>query len=494
MKKIGFDNDKYVKIQSERIMQRINEFGGKLYVEFGGKLFDDLHASRVLPGFKPDAKVSLLKTMKDDIEVIICISAPSIEEKKIRADYGITYDVEVLRIIDSLRSYDIKVGSIVITQYEHQPSAKLFKQKLENRGEKVYIHTKTKGYPVDVDTIVSEEGYGQNPFIETTRPLVVVTAPGPGSGKLGTCLSQLYHEFKRGNKAGYAKFETFPVWNLPLKHPVNMAYEAATADLKDVNLIDHFHLEAYGKTAVNYNRDIEVFPVVKNILEKIMGADCPYKSPTDMGVNMLGFCITDDDVCKEAARQEIIRRYYRALCDYKQGLADGDTVERMGLLMKEMRLTPADRKVVSKAKEKSELENGKPVVAIELPHGEIITGKESETLSASAACVLNCIKVLSDVNDGIMLLSPSVIQPIIDFKIKIGQPARLTLEEALLALSICGATNAMAEFAIKKLSVLKDCQAHSTVILPPQDERMFQSLKVQFTCDPEYPTKKLYNL
>lgn len=494
MKRIGFDNDKYVKIQSERIIERINEFGGKLYLEFGGKLFDDLHASRVLPGFAPDAKVSLLMKMKEQIEVIICISAPSIEEKKIRADYGITYDVDVLRMVDSLRALGITVSSIVITQYEHQPSAKLFKQKLENRGERVYIHKKTKGYPVDVDTIVSEEGYGKNPFIETTKPLVVVTAPGPGSGKLGTCLSQLYHEFKLGNKAGYAKFETFPVWNLPLKHPVNMAYEAATADLKDVNLIDHFHLEAYGETTVNYNRDIEVFPVVKNILEKIMGDECPYKSPTDMGVNMLGFCITDDDVCKEAARQEIIRRYYRTLCDYKQGLTDEETNERMGLLMKEMKLTPADRKVVSKAKEKAERANGKPVVALELPHGEIITGKESDILSASAACVLNCIKVLSDINDGIMLLSPSVIQPIIDFKTSLGQAQRLNLEEALLALSICGATNAMAEYSMKKLSVLKDCQAHSTVILPPQDERMFRNLKVQITCEPEYPTKKLYNL
>lgn len=493
MKEIGFNNELYVEIQSEKIIERIQKFGGKLYLEFGGKLFDDMHASRVLPGFKPDAKVSLLMKMKDEIEILICISAPDIERKKIRADYGITYDVDVLRMIDSLRALGIYVGNIVITQYDHQPSAKLFKQKLENRGEKVYLHKKTKGYPVDVDTIVSEEGYGKNPFIETTRPLVIVTAPGPGSGKLGTCLSQLYHEYQRGNKAGYSKFETFPVWNLPLKHPVNLAYEAATVDLKDVNMIDHFHLTAYGETTVNYNRDIEVFPVVRNILQKITG-ECPYKSPTDMGVNMLGFCITDDNVVKEASRQEIIRRYYRTMCDYKIGLADEETAQRIGLIMKELDLSPADRRVVAKAKEKAE-QTGVPSVAIELPTGELIAGKESDTLSASSACVLNCIKKLSNINDDIMLLSPSVIIPILNFKKQNGMDSpRLHLEETLIALSICGATNSMAEYAVNKLGQLNGCQAHSSVILPPQDERMFRNLKVQITQEPEYPTKRLYNL
>lgn len=493
MRETGFDNEKYVKIQSERIMERINEFGGKLYLEFGGKLFDDLHASRVLPGFKPDAKVSLLMSMKDKMEIIICISAPSIEAKKVRADYGITYDVEVLRMIDSLRAQGLMVSNIVITQYEHQPSAKLFKQKLEMRGEKVYLHTKTKGYPVDVETIVSEEGYGKNPFIETTKPLVILTAPGPGSGKLATCLSQLYHEFKRGNKAGYAKFETFPVWNLPLKHPINLAYEAATVDLKDVNMIDHFHLLAYGETSVNYNRDIDVFPVVSHILQKIMG-ECRYKSPTDMGVNMIGNCLIDDEVCQKAAKQEIIRRYFKTACDYKMGSVDEDTLQRAELLMKELGLSQKDRKVVVKAREKAE-KTGKPTVAIELPHGEIITGKESDMLSASSACVLNCIKRLSDIKDDMLLLAPAVIQPMLDFKKSIGlSSTRLYLEETLMALSICGATNAMAAYAINKLPILRECQVHSSVILPPQDERMFRNLKVQVTSDPEYPTKKLYNL
>lgn len=493
MKEIGFNNDLYVDIQSKKIKERIEQFGGKLYLEFGGKLFDDMHASRVLPGFKPDAKVSLLMSMKDQIEILICISAPDIERKKIRADYGITYDVDVLRMIDSLRALGIYVGNIVITQYDHQPSAKLFKQKLENRGETVYLHKKTKGYPVDVDTIVSEEGYGKNPFIETTRPLVIVSAPGPGSGKLGTCLSQLYHEYQRGNKAGYAKFETFPVWNLPLKHPVNLAYEAATVDLKDVNMIDHFHLSSYGETTVNYNRDVEVFPVVRNILQKITG-ECPYKSPTDMGVNMLGFCISNDDAVKEASRQEVIRRYFRTMCDYKIGLADEETAQRIGLIMKELDLEPEDRSVVSKAKNKAE-QAGVPAVAIELPTGEIVTGKENETLSASSSCILNCIKKLSNINDDIMLLSPSVIIPILNLKKAMGTDStRLHLEETLIALSMCGATNSMAEYAIKKLGLLNGCQAHSSVILPPQDERMFMNLKVQMTQEPEYPTKKLYNL
>lgn len=492
MYKIGFNNELYVEKQSEKIVERIDAFGGKLYLEFGGKMFDDYHASRVLPGFKSDAKVSLLKKLSDQMEIIICISAPDIERKKIRADFGITYDVDLLRLVDNLRGLGLYVGAIVITQYEHQPSAKAFKNKLLNCGERVYIHKKTKGYPVDVDTIVSDEGYGQNPFIETSRPLVVVTAPGPGSGKLATCLSQLYHENLRGNCAGYAKFETFPVWNLPLKHPVNLAYEAATIDLNDQNMIDHFHLVAYGETTVNYNRDIEVFPVVKNILEKISGKECPYKSPTDMGVNMLGFFITDDAVCQEASKQEIIRRYFKTMCDYKEGLVEEDATQRIQLLMKELKLSPEDRCVVRFAKEKAE-KSGKPAVAIQLPKGEIITGRETSLFTASASCVINAIKRMSDIRDDINLLSPAIIEPIIDLKKSVkANCIKLDLEEALIALSICKATNSMAEYALTKLEDLKYCEAHSSVMLQPEDESTMRSLKVQITCEPQYSTKNLY--
>lgn len=492
MQKIGFNNELYVEKQSELIMERIKKFGGKLYLEFGGKLFDDFHASRVLPGFKPDAKISLLKKMKDNMEVIVCISAKDIERKKIRADYGITYDVDVLRLIDNLRAMGIYIGSIVITQYVHQPSAKIFKKKLEMRGETVYIHKKTKGYPADVDTIVSEEGYGKNPFIETSRPLVVVTAPGPGSGKLGTCLAQLYHENVRGNVAGYAKFETFPVWDLPLKHPVNIAYEAATADLKDVNMIDHFHLDAYGKTVVNYNRDLEVFPVVKSILEKITGEACPYKSPTDMGVNMIGSFITNDEVCQEAARQEIIRRYFRTNCDYKNGIATEDTKDRIGVMLKEMGISPLEREVVGHALKKSE-KSGCPSFAIQLPKGDIIIGRETELFTAPASCILNAIKEMSDIRDEINLLAPTVISPMIELKKQLKERyCRLNLEETLTALSICKATNPTAGFALTKLEDLKQCEAHSTVILRPQDERMCRILGMRTTCEPQYPTKELF--
>ncbi len=492
MYKVGFNNELYVEKQSEKIMERIDKFGGKLYLEFGGKLFDDFHASRVLPGFRYDAKVSLLSKMKDQMEIIICISAPDIERKKVRADFGITYDVDVLRLMDNLRSLGIYIGSVVITQYDHQPSAKMFRNKLENRGEKVYTHRRTKGYPVDVDTIVSEEGYGKNPFIETSRKLVVVTAPGPGSGKLATCLSQLYHEYKRGNKAGYAKFETFPVWNLPLKHPVNLAYEAATCDLNDVNMIDHFHLAAYGETTTNYNRDIEVYPVVKNILEKITGEDCPYKSPTDMGVNMLGFFITDDEVCKNASKQEIIRRYYKTMCDYKLGLVEADSAQRIQMLLKEMGLSSNDRVVVAPALEKAE-KSGCPAVAIQLPKGEMIMGRETDLFTAPASCVLNAIKRMSDVRDEINLLSPAVIQPILDLKKTIkSSSTKLNLEETLVALSICKATSSLAEFALTKLEDLKYCEGHSSAMLIPQDEAMVRNLKIQMTSEPVYPTKNLY--
>ncbi len=493
MQKIGFNNDLYVEKQSEKILERINMYGGKLYLEFGGKLFDDHHASRVLPGFKPDAKISLLKKMKDQMEILICISAPDIERKKIRADYGITYDADVLRLMDLLRDMGIYIGSVVITQYEHQPAVKIFKKKLENMGEKVYLHEKTKGYPIDVDTIVSEEGYGANPFIETTRPLVIVTAPGPGSGKLGTCLSQMYHESVRGVKAGYAKFETFPVWDLPLKHPVNVAYEAATADLKDVNMIDHFHLSAYGETTVNYNRDIEVFPVVSNILTKILGEECPYKSPTDMGVNMIGSFITDDQACIDASKQEIIRRYYKTMVDFKQAIAQEDTVSRMGMLMKEMGITTKDRVVAKYALEKAEASHS-PAVAIQLPKGEIIVGRETKLFSASASCVVNAIKRMSDMKDEIKLLSPAVINPIIELKRSYQKSSlKLDLEETLIALSICKATNPMAEYALTKLEDLRYCEAHSSVILAPADERMMRNLKLNVTTEAEYPTKNLLN-
>ena len=490
--RIGFDNQLYIEKQSEKIYERINAFG-KLYLEFGGKLFDDLHASRILPGFQPDAKTSILKKMKDQLEVIICISAPDIERKKLRADYGITYDLEVFRYIDKIREMKILISSVIITQYENQPSADVFKTKLQNRGVNVYLHRKTAGYPTQVELIVSEEGYGQNPYIETTKPLVVVTAPGPGSGKLGTCLSQLYHENKRGIKAGYSKFETFPVWNLPLNHPVNQAYEAATADLLDVNMIDSFHLDAYGEYSVNYNRDIEVFPVVKRILEKITQEECKYKSPTDMGVNMLGYFITDENIVKEASKQEIIRRYYLALCSLKQGTGSEKTVEKLELMLNGLFLTKNDRPVAVEARRKADA-TGKRVLAIELPNGEIITGKSQELFSHCSACLINTIKVLSNITDSIKLLPKVVIDPIHHLKKDLLHQSQtmLSVQETLLALAISAVTNPTVDLANSKLKMLSGLEAHSTVMLPKTEENSLKMLGIRVTCDDQFYGEELF--
>ena len=497
--KIGFDHEKYLEEQSKYILERVNNYD-KLYLEFGGKLLFDLHAKRVLPGFDENAKIKLLHKLRENVEVVICVYAGDIERNKIRGDFGITYDMDVLRLIDDLRSYDLEVNSVVITRYNDQPSATVFINKLERRGIKVYKHRATKGYPTDVDTIVSEEGYGKNPYIETSKPIVVVTAPGPGSGKLATCLSQLYHENKRGNVAGYSKFETFPVWNVPLKHPLNIAYEAATVDLKDVNMIDYFHLEAYGETAVNYNRDLETFPVLKRIIEKITGKESVYKSPTDMGVNRVGFGIVDDEVVKEASRQEIIRRYFKTGCEYKKGYVDQETFEHAKLIMEQVNLKEEDRKVVIPARERAaklreEGNNGiHTAVAMELNNGTILTGKGSELLDASAAVLLNSIKHLANIADDMHLISPVILEPILALKSKTlgNQKISLNCEEVLIALSISAATNPIAQVAMEKLSMLKGCQVHSVTILPTTDEQTFRKLGVDVTCDAEYASESLF--
>jgi uncharacterized protein (UPF0371 family) len=498
--KVGFDHKKYLEEQSKYILERVNNYD-KLYLEFGGKLMFDLHAKRVLPGFDENAKIKLLHKLKDKVEVIICIYAGDIERNKIRGDFGITYDIDVLRLIDDLRTYELDVNSVVITRYDAQPATMVFINKLERRGIKVYTHRSTKGYPMEVDTIVSDEGYGQNPYIETTKPIVVVTAPGPGSGKLATCLSQLYHEYKQGKVAGYSKFETFPVWNLPLKHPVNIAYEAATVDLKDVNLIDSFHLDAYGKVTVNYNRDIETFPVLRRIIEKITQEESVFKSPTDMGVNRVGFGITDDEVIKEASRQEIIRRYFKTGCEYKKGYLNKEALERLMLIMEELNLKQEDRKVVAPARERSmklkEVSNkGEicPAVAIELDDGTILTGKSSNTMNATAAAVLNAVKHLANISDEIHLISPVILEPIINLKSKTFGSKNPTLdcEEILIALSICAATNPMAQVAMGKLALLKGCQAHATTILSNSDEQTFRRLGIDTTSDPEYSSENLF--
>lgn len=498
--KTGFDHKKYLEEQSKYILERVNNFD-KLYLEFGGKLMFDLHAKRVLPGFDENAKIKLLHKLKDKVEVIICVYAGDIERNKIRGDFGITYDIDVFRIIDDLRSYELEVNSVVITRYTGQPAATVFMNKLERRGIKVYTHGITKGYPTDVDTIVSDEGYGQNPYIETTKPIVVVTAPGPGSGKLATCLNQLYHEYKKGNAAGYSKFETFPVWNVPLKHPLNIAYEAATLDLKDVNMIDSFHLDAYDKVTVNYNRDIETFPVLRRIIEKITGEESMYKSPTDMGVNRVGYGITDDEVVKEASRQEIIRRYFKTGVEYKKGYVDKETLDRGRLIMEELNLKQEDRKVVVPARERSaqlKEASGKgdicPAVAIELNDGTILTGKSSDIMNATAAVVLNAVKHLANISDEIHLISPVILEPIINLKRKTlsnNDPA-LDCEEILIALSICAATNPTAQVAMDKLALLKGCQAHSTTILSNSDEQTFRKLGIDVTSDPEFSSESLY--
>ena len=491
--KIGFDNDKYIALQAEHIRSRINQFGGKLYLEFGGKLFDDYHASRVLPGFEPDSKFRMLKTMVDEVEIIIAINANHIEKSKTRGDLGITYDEEVLRLLDVFRSRGFATSGVVITHFENQPSAMAFRSRLDGLGIKSYLHYPIAGYPYDTARIVSDEGYGKNEFVETTHPLVVVTAPGPGSGKMATCLSQLYHEHKRGVKAGYAKFETFPVWNLPLKHPVNLAYEAATADLDDVNMIDPFHLEAYGETTVNYNRDVEIFPVLNAMFERIYG-ESPYKSPTDMGVNMAGFCIVDDAACRRASEQEIIRRYYQSLCSLRQGLSEQEEVFKLELLMNQIGLKPESRAVVPAALARAE-ETGAPAVAMELPNGKLVTGKTSPLLGASSACLLNALKRLGVIPEDVLLISPNIIEPIQHLKVEHmgNHNPRLHTDEVLIALSICAVTDPNAEKAMDQLASLAGCEVHATVILSRVDENVFQHLGMNLTCEPKYQTKKLYH-
>lgn len=493
MRKTGFDNDKYLAMQSAHIKERIAKFGGKLYLEFGGKLFDDFHASRVLPGFAPDSKVRMLTQLKDDAEIVIVISAGDIEKNKVRADIGITYDMDVLRLIDAFRGIGLYVGSVAITQYAGQAAADAFKKRLTALGVRVYTHYPIAGYPSNVPLIVSDEGYGRNEYIETSRPLVVVTAPGPGSGKMATCLSQLYHEYKRGVSAGYAKFETFPIWNLPLKHPVNLAYEAATADLNDVNMIDPFHLETYGVTTVNYNRDVEIFPVVNAIFEKIAG-ESPYHSPTDMGVNMAGNCIIDDGACREASCQEIIRRYYQARCDVRMGRAEETCVHKIELLMNQAKITPENRPVIAVADALAE-ETGNPAAAIELPDGQIVTGKTSSLLGASAAALLNALKQLAGLPDELHLLPPLIIEPIQRLKTHgLGNHnPRLHTDEVLIALSISAATNPAADLAMQQLGRLKSCEVHSSVILAQVDDGVFKKLGMNLTCSPTHQTKKLYH-
>ena len=479
-------------MQSEHIRERINQFGDKLYLEFGGKLFDDYHASRVLPGFAPDSKLQMLLQLADQAEIVIAINAADIEKNKIRHDLGITYDVDVLRLIQEFRDKGLYVGSVVITRYTRQPSADLFRTKLQNLGIQVYRHYPIEGYPNDIAHIVSDEGYGKNEYIETTKPLVIITAPGPGSGKMATCLSQLYHENKRGIKAGYAKFETFPIWNIPLKHPVNLAYEAATADLNDVNMIDPFHLEAYGVTTVNYNRDVEIYPVLSAMFEGIYGY-CPYKSPTDMGVNMAGNCIIDDEACKEASRQEIIRRYYQALNRLAKDKGSKDEVYKIELLMKQAKITTSMRAVVSVANELS-AKNCSPAAALELPDGKIVTGKTSALLGASAAVLLNAVKELGGIADNIHLISPTFIEPIQGLKVGYlgSKNPRLHTDEVLIALSMCAATDSNARLALEQLPKLRGCQIHTSVMLSSVDIKMFNKLGLELTSEPIYEKKKLY--
>ena len=483
---LGYDNDLYIRTQSENIRQRIDQFGGKLYLEFGGKLYDDYHASRVLPGFQPDSKLRMLLNIKDQVEVVIAINADDIEKNKVRGDLGITYDRDVIRLIGIFRDFGLYVSSVVLTRWSGQTLAKAFQTRLEGMGVKVYHHFAIAGYPGNISHVVSDEGYGKNEYIETSRQLVVVTAPGPGSGKLATCMSQLYHEHKRGMKAGYAKFETFPIWNLPLNHPVNLAYEAATADLKDVNMIDPFHLEAYGQTTVNYNRDVEAFPVLVAIFERILGY-CPYKSPTDMGVNMVGNCIVNDPVVREASCQEILRRYYTALCDQKQGRADDAQILKLELLMKKAGVSPEERRVVKPALDKAEA-TGRPAAAMELPDGTIVTGKTSPLLGASAALMLNALKELAGVPDNVHLIAPAVIEPIQSLKVDhLGnRNPRLHTDEVLIALSISAATDPLAAKAMDQLPKLRGCDVHSSVILSAVDEKTFKRLGVNVTCQPQY--------
>ena len=486
MAAIGFDNQKYLTIQSQQIKERISQFGGKLYLEFGGKLFDDYHASRVLPGFEPDSKIRMLQQLREDVEIVIAINASDIEKNKMRGDLGIRYDDDVLRLIDIFRGLGLYVGSVVLTQYSGQGAADAFLSRLKTLGIRCFRHYPIPGYPSNVPFIVSEEGLGKNDYIETSHSLIVVTAPGPGSGKMATCLSQLYHEHKRGIQAGYAKFETFPIWNLPLKHPVNLAYEAATADLNDVNMIDPFHLEAYGVTTVNYNRDVEAFPVLVAIFEKILGY-CPYKSPTDMGVNMVGNCIIDDEAACFASRQEIIRRYYTALEDQKKGKVADDVVRKLEMLMKKAGVKPEERLVVAPALERA-AQTGGPAAAMELPDGRIVTGRTSDLLGASSALLLNALKTLAGIPDELHLIAPAVLDPIQHLKVDhLGnRNPRLHTDETLIALSISAATNPTAELAMEQLNKLRGCEVHSSVLLSGVDINMFKRLGVNLTCEPKY--------
>lgn len=484
--KIGFDNEKYLKMQSAHIRERIAHFGDKLYLEFGGKLFDDFHASRVLPGFKPDSKLQMLLQLKDEAEIVIVINAADIEKNKVRGDLGITYDVDVIRLFNVFTKIGLYVSSVVLTRYDNQPTAEAFQNRLEALGVKVYHHYAIKGYPSNLQLIMSDEGYGKNDYIETSRRLVVVTAPGPGSGKMATCLSQIYHEHKRGINAGYAKFETFPIWNLPLRHPVNIAYEAATSDLNDVNMIDPFHLEAYGKTTVNYNRDVEIFPVLNAMFEKILG-ESPYKSPTDMGVNMAGNCIIDDAVVCEDAKQEVIRRYYTALCGRKKGTSTEDEVYKLELLMNQAKVSTDNRKVVSVALQR-EKETGAPAAAMELPDGTILTGRTSDLLGACSALLLNALKYFAGLPDETLLMSPHVIEPIQNLKVQhLGNNnPRIHTDETLYALAICATSDENAKKAMEQISKLWGCEVHSTVILSAVDERIFKRLGINLTCEPKF--------
>jgi len=500
--RIGFDNEKYLAEQTTAILDRMNLSHHKLYLEFGGKLLFDYHAARVLPGFDPNVKMRLLQKIRDNSEVVLCIYAGDIERKKVRADFGITYDSDALKLIDDLRDWDVEIAAVVITRYENQPSAKTFKNKLERRNIHVYTHRYTKGYPTDVDTIVSDEGYGANEYIHTKKPIVVVTGPGPYSGKLATCLSQIYHEYRHGVHASYAKFETFPIWNLPLKHPVNMAYEAATADIRDFNMIDSFHLEAYNEKAVNYNRDVEVFPVLMRIMEKITGKHSFYKSPTDMGVNRAGFGIIDDDAVREAAVQEIIRRYFRYACEYVMGFADKETVQRVELLLEDLGAKPENRIVVQPARqaavEAEKKGKGNEGIfcgaAIELADGTIVTGKNSPLMHSASALILNAVKQLAGIPDAMHLLPPNIMESISHFKKDVlkGKMVSLDLEETLIALSISATVNPAAQMAVEKLKELSGCEVHLTHIPTPGDEAGLRKLGVNLTSDPDFATKRLF--
>lgn len=502
--KLGFDSEKYLEEQSQAILERAGKFDDKLYLEFGGKLICDFHAARILPGFDPNAKIKLLQKLKDKVDIVICIYAGDIEQKKMRADFGLSYDTDTMRTIDDLRDWGLDVKAVVVTRYQNQPAVRTFMNKLSRRGIKVYTHRPIEGYPTEVETIVSSRGYGANAYIETDRPIVVVTGPGPNSGKMATCLSQVYHEFQRGIRAGYAKFETFPVWNLPLNHPVNIAYEAATADLADVNMVDPFHLEAYGETVVNYNRDVEIFPVVKRICARIMDPEQLYRSPTDMGVNRVGFAITDDEVVRQASIQEIIRRYFRYMCDYATGAADKGAIDRVKLLMDDLGVTELDRRVVAPAREAAKAAEKQPDkgsdniycgAALELPDGTIITGKNSDLLGAASACLLNAVKALAGIKKSMLLIPPSIIEPIQHLKVEHmgNHNPRLHTDELLIALSICAVTNPIAGYAIEQLSKLKGCEAHSSVILSHVDEDVYRKLGVNISFEPRYQAKKLFH-